>query len=120
MGRAGKENYARSEWRKLSAADKAAIRDRLSRTHSWAAGMYAGNWLRDRIWEEPVPAPTERPERAWIRKDSPEWRAWERHLGRSMPTDSRGGWEVASRLPPLLSDSLERGLAIGERDENPS
>ena len=30
MGKTGSEVYARSQWGKLSAADKAAIRDRLS------------------------------------------------------------------------------------------
>jgi hypothetical protein len=105
MGRSGSEGYARSEWRKLSAADKAAIRDRLSRPHSWAAGMYAGNWLRDRVWEESVlPVSTSRPERVWLHERSPEWRCWQRHLvatrGRGTPMDSRGGWHFPSKLPP--------------------
>jgi hypothetical protein len=124
MGRAGKENYARSEWRKLSAVDKAAIRDRLRRPHSWAAGMYAGNWLRDRVWEEAVPAPTARPERVWLHESTAEWRCWQRHLevtkGRGTPKDSRGGWHFPSRLPPLLPDSLKRGPAMGEHAENAS
>ena len=32
---------------------------------------------------------------------TPEWRCWERHLGRSMP-DARDGWWFDSRLPPLM------------------
>jgi len=77
----------------------------LSRPHSWAAGMYAGNWLRDRVWEESVlPVSTSRPERVWLHERSPEWRCWQRHLvatrGRGTPMDSRGGWHFPSKLPP--------------------
>ena len=46
------------------------------------------------LWKDSRLAP--RPERGFIRKDTPEWRCWERHLGRSMP-DARDGWWFDSR-----------------------
>jgi len=100
MGQTGREGYARAQWGKLSAADKAAIRKRLSRPRSWAADMWAGKWLECRVWEEAVPAAA-RPEQVFIRENTPEWRCWQRHLGRSMPVNSQGGWWFSSRLPPL-------------------
>jgi hypothetical protein len=58
-GRSGREGFARGEWRKLSASDKAAISDRLKRDgHLGLRNLWAGTWLRDRVWEEP-PAPIE-------------------------------------------------------------
>ena len=102
MGQTGREGYARAQWGKLSATDKAAIRDRLSRPRSWAADMWAGTWLRGRCWEEEtVPAAT-RPEQVFVRENTPEWRCWQRHLGRSMPVNSQGGWWFPSKLPPLI------------------
>jgi hypothetical protein len=123
FGQTGKEGYARAKWGKLTAVDKAAIRDRLSRPRSWAPDMWAGKWLECRVWEEAAPAAA-RPEQVFIRENTPEWRAWQKHLiatrGRGTPVDSRGGWYFPSRLPPLPPGSLESGLALGERDENPS
>ena len=105
MGRTGSEGYARAQWGKLTATDKAAIQDRLGRPRSWAADMWAGKWLECRVWEEPVTAPTVRSERVWLPERSPEWRCWQRHLlattGRGTPMDSRGGWHFPSKLPPL-------------------
>jgi hypothetical protein len=49
MGQTGREGYARAQWGKLSATDKAAIRNRLSRPRSWAADMWAGKWLECRV-----------------------------------------------------------------------
>jgi hypothetical protein len=109
IGQTGKEGYARAQWRKLSSADKAAIRDRLTRPRSWAADMWAGKWLECRVWEEPVTTSTSRPAQVHIRENTAEWRAWQRHLGRSMPVDKLGGWHFPSRLPPLPPDSLEAG-----------
>ena len=100
FGQTGKEGYARAKWGRLSPSDKAAIQDRLSRPRSWAPDMWAGKWLECRVWEEPE-APTNRPAQVHIRENSAEWRAWIRHLGRSVPVDSRGGWHFPSRLPPL-------------------
>ena len=100
MGQTGREGYARAQWRKLSATDKAAIRDRLSRPRSWAADMWAGKWLECRVWEETV-STAARPEQVFIRENTPEWRCWQRHLGRSMPVNSQGGWWFSSKLPPL-------------------
>jgi hypothetical protein len=78
MGRTGNEGYARAKWGKLSAADKAAIQERLSHPRSWAADMWAGKWLECRIWEEtpPVAGSANRPEQVYIREGTPEWRAW--------------------------------------------
>src|SRR6516164_7038501 len=45
--------------------------------------------------------PATRPEQAFIRENTPEWRCWQRHLGRSMPVNSQGGWWFPSKLPPL-------------------
>lgn len=58
-GKRGTEGFARAEWRKLSAADKAAISDRLQRDgHLLVRNLWAGTWLRDRVWEEaPPPKP---------------------------------------------------------------
>jgi hypothetical protein len=98
MGRVGSEGYARAKWGKLSAADKAAIQERLSRPRSWAADMWAGKWLECRVWEEtpPVAGSANRPEQVYIREGTPEWRAWQRHLvattGRGTPVNNRGGW----------------------------
>jgi len=100
MGQTGREGYARAQWGKLSATDKAAVRDRLGRPRSWAADMWAGKWLECRVWEEAVPAAA-RPEQVFIRENTPEWRCWQRHLGRSMPMNSQGGWWFPSKLPPL-------------------
>jgi hypothetical protein len=55
-GRRGHEGFARAEWRKLSTADKAAISDRLKRDGMFGLrNLWAGTWLRDRVWEEPPP-----------------------------------------------------------------
>jgi hypothetical protein len=57
-GRRGHEGFARGEWRKLSPADKAAISDRLQRDGQLGLrNLWAGTWLRDRVWEEAVLAP---------------------------------------------------------------
>ena len=100
MGQTGREGYARAQWGKLSVPDKAAIRGRLSRPWSWAPDLWAGTWLKGRCWEEAVPA-TARPEQVFIRENTPEWRCWQRHLGRSMPMNSQGGWWFPGKLPPL-------------------
>jgi hypothetical protein len=105
MGQTGREGYARAQWGKLSATDKAAIRDRLSRPRSWAADMWAGKWLECRVWEEAVPAAA-RPEQVFIRENTPEWRCWQRHLGRSIPVNSQGGWWFPSKLPPLTDAEI--------------
>src|SRR6516225_5477271 len=115
MGQTGREGYAKAQWGKLSAADKAAIRKRLSRPRSWAADMWAGKWLECRVWEEAVPAAA-RPEQVFIRENTPEWRCWQRHLvatkGKGTPVDSRGGWWFPSKLPPLEAEALPKGQAI--------
>jgi len=106
MGQTGREGYARAQWGKLSATDKAAIRDRLSQPRSWAADMWAGKWLECRVWEEAVPAAAH-PEQVFIRENTPEWRCWQRHLvatkGKGTPVDNRGGWWFPSKLPPLTN-----------------
>jgi hypothetical protein len=48
---------------------------------------------------EAVYAPVSVDER--LLRITPEWRAWQRHLGRSIPVDKRGGWHFPSKLPPL-------------------
>jgi hypothetical protein len=56
-GRSGHEGFARAEWRKLSASDKASIADRLQRDGQLGLrNLWAGTWLRDRVWEEPTAA----------------------------------------------------------------
>jgi hypothetical protein len=107
MGRVGSEGYARAQWAKLSAADKAAIRDRLGRPRSWAADLWAGKWLECRVWEEAAPATVAVPVQVHIREGTPEWRAWQRHLGRSIPVDNRGGWLFPSKLPPLAPEGAQ-------------
>jgi hypothetical protein len=69
--------------------------------------MWAGKWLECRVWEEAVPvaASANRPEQVFIRENTPEWRAWQRHLGRRMPVDNRGGWHFPSKLPPLEAET---------------
>ena len=117
MGQTGREGYARAQWGKLTAADKAAIRDRLGRPRSWAADMWAGTWLRGRCWEEAAPAAA-RPEQVFIRENTPEWRCWQRHLGRSMPVNSQGGWYFSSKLP-LLTDAgtpQQKGSQFNEQN----
>jgi hypothetical protein len=70
FGQTGREGYARAQWGKLSAADKAAIRDRLTRPRSWAPDIWAGKWLECRVWEEAAPAaaPMNRPEQRRSRR----------------------------------------------------
>ena len=64
-GKRGKEGFARSEWRKLTEGDKAAISERLSRVGSLPVGdCWAGTWLRDRVWEEFTQHRAEQPWRA--------------------------------------------------------
>jgi hypothetical protein len=117
MGRTGNEGYARAKWGKLSAAEKAAIQDRLGRPRSWAADMWAGKWLECRVWEEtpPVAGSAKRPEQVFIREGTPEWRAWQRHLvattGRGTPMDSRGGWYFPSKLPLLEAETPPKAHA---------
>jgi len=118
FGQTGREGYARAQWRKLSPADKAAIQNWLSRPRSRTPDTWAGTWLNGRCWEEAVPT-VARPEQVFIRENTPEWRCWQRHLGRSMPVNSQGGWWFASRLPPML-DSAKGGLAMGKCAENAS
>jgi hypothetical protein len=111
MGRTGNEGYARAKWGKLSAADKAAIQDRLGRPRSWAADMWAGKWLECRVWEEAVPvtAPVDRSAWVWLHERTPEFRAWQRDLiattGHGTPMDDRGGWWFPSKLPPLETET---------------
>jgi hypothetical protein len=57
----------------------------------------------------PAAAPVRVPERVHIRENTPEWRAWQRHLGRSLPVDNRGGWWVSSRLPPYDEGTPKQG-----------
>jgi hypothetical protein len=108
MGCTGNEGYARTQWRKLSVADKVAIQDRLGRPRSWAADMWAGKWLECRVWEEAAPAAA-RPEQVWLHERTAEWRYWQRHLvattGLGTPMDSRGGWWFPSKLPPLKEEA---------------
>jgi hypothetical protein len=55
-GRSGHEGFARGEWRKLSSSDKVAISDRLQRDGRLdLRRLWAGTWLRDRVWEEAAP-----------------------------------------------------------------
>jgi hypothetical protein len=52
-GRRGPEGFARAEWRKLTTADKAAIADQLRRDGRLSVrDLWAGGWLRDRVWED--------------------------------------------------------------------
>jgi hypothetical protein len=108
MGQTGLEGYARAQWAKLTAADKAAIRDWLGGPRTWSRDLWAGKWLECRVWEEPVTAPTIHSEQVWLHERSPEWRCWQRHLvattGRGTPMDSRGGWHFPSKLPPLTDE----------------
>jgi hypothetical protein len=111
MGRTGNEGYARAKWGKLSAAEKAAIQERLSHPRSWAADMWAGKWLECRVWEEaaPVTASANRPAQVFVRENTPEWRAWQGHLlattGRGTPVNNRGGWYFPSKLPLLEAEA---------------
>jgi hypothetical protein len=59
----------------------------------------------------PTRAPVQVPTRVFIRENTPEWRAWQRHLGRSVPVDNRGGWWFPSRLPPLEAAPLDTAPA---------
>jgi hypothetical protein len=117
MGRVGSEGYARAQWAKLSAANKAAIRDRLGRPRSWAADLWAGKWLECRVWEEAVPvtAPVDRSAWVWLHGRTPEFRAWQRDLiattGHGTPMDDRGGWWFPSKLPPLEAETPPKGHA---------
>jgi hypothetical protein len=77
----GHEGFARAEWRKLSPSDKAAIADRLRRDGQLGLrNLWAGTWLRDRVWEEPAPPPIEsddvvRPITQHVKAGSDLWRA---------------------------------------------
>ena len=118
MGRRGAEGFARAEWRKLGELDKVAIKRRLQRPGGRGRGIWAGTFLKDRVWEEAeaddpvlsIMATMAAAPAAGHGRDiynpagSPELRAWERHYraqGRSMPTDKHGGWYFPTRLPPL-------------------
>jgi hypothetical protein len=89
MGRTGNEGYARAH--KLSATDKAAIRDRLGRPRSWTANMWAGKWLACRVWEEAIPAEAPEDRTAWV---------WLHARGTQM--DNRGGWQPVA-APAMIS-----------------
>ena len=49
----------------------------------------------------PAGASVRVPAQEYIREGSPEWRAWKRYRGGTLPIDKRGGWYFPSRLPPL-------------------
>jgi hypothetical protein len=52
-GRQGSEGYARSEWRKLSVQDVAAIADHFRfGSRRKRSSVWSGTWLRDRVWLE--------------------------------------------------------------------
>lgn len=53
VGRKGKQGPARSEWRKLTAAEQSAVMDRLAIQH--IGDCWACVWLKDRGWEEELP-----------------------------------------------------------------
>lgn len=54
-GKQGLEGFARSEWRKLDARDRAEIADRLRIDgRAIRRGVWSGTWLRDRLWIEKV------------------------------------------------------------------
>jgi hypothetical protein len=78
-GRRGDEGWARAVWRKLSSDDRFSIRQRLDRDGRLdMRRMYAGGWLRERMWEEPARARPEiveivTPEMVVLVARSPEW-----------------------------------------------
>ncbi len=81
-GRSGHEGFARGEWRKLSTSDKAVISDRLQRGGRLDLHrLWAGTWLRDRVWEEsPIEPETcfdfaPRPVPQYAKPGSDIWRA---------------------------------------------
>jgi hypothetical protein len=54
-GQTGPEGFARTEWSRLSSEDRFAIRQRLERDGRLdLRRMYAGVWLRERMWTEPA------------------------------------------------------------------
>jgi hypothetical protein len=74
----------------------------MDRPRSCAADMWVGKWLECRVWEEPVEAARVRPERVHIGENTPEWRAWQPHLGRSMPLDKQGGGIFPTGCRPAM------------------
>jgi hypothetical protein len=60
------------------------------------------------VWEEAAPLGC--PVQVHIGENTPEWRAWQRHLmattGRGTPVDNRRGWHFHSKLPPLQAEIL--------------
>lgn len=57
VGRRGPEGFARAEWRKLSLRDKVEIADYLNRPRRTSRNIFAGTFLRDRVWQEPDDQP---------------------------------------------------------------
>jgi hypothetical protein len=62
-----------------------------------------------------VETATVRPERVHIGENTPEWRAWQRHLGRSMPLDKQGSGIFPAGCRPChdLARLTWRGVAKG-------
>jgi hypothetical protein len=60
---------------------------------------------KDRVWRAKHEAEKRNPSQAKratveIRVNSPQWYAWEKFKGRSLPAGRNGTWEVESEWPP--------------------
>ena len=101
MGRTGSEGYARAQWGRLAPADRTAIKSTLARSRSWATDLWAGTWLKNRVWEEATPAPKKL---VLVREGSPGWQAWLAHEGRkSFHVNKDGGRYCDSEFPPGIA-----------------
>lgn len=68
--------------------------------------MQAETWLNRRSWgdyTELIIAPEVAAAHGYVHvmSDTPQWNAWTKHLGKSIPTDKRGGWLFPSEHPPV-------------------
>lgn len=65
-------------------------------------GPLANRREKDRVWRAKHEAGKKNPPRVavQIRVGSPQWQAWEKFKGRSLPSGRNGTWEVESEWPP--------------------
>jgi hypothetical protein len=108
IGRTGTREFAETLWRRLSTADKLAIRKWFKHTPClWTSKCYAATWLKERRWEsDGKPADgttTQATSRTPLRNHmitagTPQWEAW-KASGRFIPADVFS-WYVETPWPP--------------------
>ena len=126
IGKTGTREFAEIIWRKLSIADKLAIREWFRNAPClWTSKCYAATWLKERRWESDgkpagsatAQATSRTPLRNhMITAGTPQWEAW-KETGRFLPADVFS-WYVESPWPPgHPPEASERAAGEAAEDE---